>query len=29
MISKLDDIEISQEKPFANCKLGRKKYAEI
>lgn len=29
MISKLDDIEISQEEPFANCKLGRKKNAEI
>lgn len=29
MISKLDDIEISQEDSFANCKLGRKKYAEI
>lgn len=24
-----NDIEINQEEPFANCKLGRKKHAEI
>ncbi len=29
MISKLSDLEIPQNDPFANCQLGRKKYAEI
>src|SRR5574344_1404453 len=29
MISKLSDLEIPQDNPFANCKLGRKRYAEI
>lgn len=29
MICRLQDIEINDERPFQNCKLGRKKYADI
>lgn len=29
MISKLGDVDIDLEHPFAGCKLGREKYAEI
>ena len=29
MICRLQDIEINDERPFQNCKLGRKEYADI
>ena len=29
MICRLQDIEINNERSFQNCKLGRKKYADI
>lgn len=29
MICRLQDIDIDNERPFHNCKLGRKKYADI
>ena len=29
MICRLQEIEISNERPFQNCKLGREKYGKI